>query len=219
VAATTSGRGASKVRAVIFDFGNVVSTVDTGRFLRKLADRSPLSIPRLSAEIYDSGLHARYEAGTISSPAFYRCVIARTGAEMPMPEFVAAYTDLFAPIAGTADLIRRLASRYPVGLLSNTNPLHFRHHIRSSPPFPCFSTVTLSYRVKTLKPDPRIYADAVSKLGVPAGACVYIDDIPEYAEGARLAGLHGLTFAGVAKLEHDLLRLGVRTDETERQNA
>jgi HAD superfamily hydrolase (TIGR01509 family) len=198
------------IRAVIFDFGNVISTVDTSRFLARLARHSPLPPERLSEAIYGSGLHARYESGAISSPAFYREVVARCrAASMGMDAFVEAFNDIFAPVEGTADLIRRLAARLPVGLLSNTNPWHFRHHIRPSPPFPCFSTVTLSYRVGKMKPHPAIYADAVAKLGVPARSCVYVDDIPEYAEGARQAGMHGVVFAGAQPFEDALRRLGV----------
>ncbi len=198
------------IRAVIFDFGNVISAFDTSRFLRRLAHHSPLPLPRLSAEVYDSGLHAAFEAGALSGPAFYREVVGRCGiASMGMTDFTAAFADIFEPIDGTADLIRRLSERMPVGLLSNTNPWHFRHHIRRSPPYRFFSTVTLSYRVRALKPDPAIYADAIGKLGVPARACVYVDDIPEYAEGARRAGMHGVVFTGAAAFEAELQRFGV----------
>ncbi len=199
------------IRAVIFDFGNVISSFDTSKFLRRLDARSPLSSPAISAEIYDSGLHARYESGAISSPVFYREVVRRCRLTMEMPDFIDAYTDIFEPIPGTADLIRRLAAHYPVGLLSNTNAWHFRHQIRPSPPFPFFSTVTLSYRVKAMKPHPSIYADAIAKLGVPARTCVYIDDIPEYAGAARRAGMHGIVFTGADALEAELRRLAVDT--------
>lgn len=199
------------VRAVIFDFGNVVSAFDTSKFLRRLAARSPLSLDALSAAVYGSGLHARYEAGAISSPAFYREVVASCRVGMAMAEFVDAFTDIFVPVEGTADLIRRVAGHCPVGLLSNTNPWHFRHHIRLSAPWPYYSTVTLSYRVRSLKPEPAIYADAVEKLGFRPGECVYVDDIPEYAEGATRAGLRGLLFTGAARLESDLQALGVDT--------
>lgn len=199
------------IRAVIFDFGNVVSAFDTSKFLRRLAARSPLSVDALSAAVYGSGLHARYEAGAISSPAFYREVVARCRVEMGMADFVDAFTDIFEPIAGTADLIRRVAGHRPVGLLSNTNPWHFRHHIRRSAPWPYYSTVTLSYRIRSVKPEPAIYADAIDKLGFRPGECVYVDDIPEYVAGAARVGLHGLLFTGAARLESDLRALGVDT--------
>jgi putative hydrolase of the HAD superfamily len=188
----------------------VISSFDTSRFLRRLAARSPLSVEALAAEVYGSGLHARYESGAIRSPAFYREVVARCRLSMPPEEFVDAFTDIFDPVPGTADLVRRLSSRYPVGLLSNTNPWHFLRHIRRSPPWPHFRTVTLSYRVRALKPDPAIYADAVAKLGIPAAECAYVDDVPEYAEGARRAGMAGLVFTGAARLEAELAALGVR---------
>jgi putative hydrolase of the HAD superfamily len=199
------------IRAVIFDFGNVVSAVDTSKFLRRLAARSPMPVGELSAAIYDSGLHARYEAGAIRSPGFYREVVDRCRLEMGMPEFVDAFTDIFEPIEGTSDLIRRVAGHYPVGLLSNTNPWHFLHHIRPSAPWPYYSTVTLSYRVRSLKPDPAIYADATGKLGVAPAECVYVDDIPEYAQGAARVGMQGVVFTGAARLEDELRKLGVDT--------
>ncbi|HEY5996914.1 MAG TPA: HAD family phosphatase [Candidatus Deferrimicrobiaceae bacterium] len=199
------------IRAVIFDFGNVVSAFDTSKFLKRLAARSPLSVDELSEAIYGSGLHSLYEAGAIRSPAFYREVVGRCRVDMGMPEFVEAFTDIFEPVEGTADLIRRVAAHCPVGLLSNTNPWHFARHIRKSAPWPHYSTVTLSYRVKALKPEPAIYADATGKLGVPPAECVYVDDIPEYAEGAARVGMHGVVFAGAARLEDELRMLGVDT--------
>jgi putative hydrolase of the HAD superfamily len=199
------------VRAVIFDFGNVVSAFDTSKFLRRLAARSPLAVDELSAAVYGSGLHARYEAGAISSPAFFREVVARCRVEMGMPEFIDAFTDIFEPVEGTADLIRRVAAHRPAGLLSNTNPWHFRFHIRKSPAWPYYSTVTLSYRLRSVKPEPAIYADAVRKLGLTPAECAYVDDIPEYAEGATRAGLRGIVFTGAARLEADLQALGVDT--------
>lgn len=201
------------IRAVIFDFGNVVSSFDNGRFLARLASRSRKAPAEIEAAVYGSGLHARFEAGAVRSPGFCREAIAASGARMTVPEFVEAFTDIFDPVEGTSDLIRRLSARYPVGLLSNTNPLHFLHHIRKSPPYPRFSAVTLSYRVRALKPDPAIYADAVGRLGLRPAECAYVDDIPAYAEGATRAGLHGIAFAGAARLEAELARLGVRAPE------
>jgi putative hydrolase of the HAD superfamily len=212
VPAATSRRPAGEVRAVVFDFGNVISAFDTSKFLVKLAARSPLPVERLREIVYGSGLHARFEAGRISGPAFHREVVSRGRVDIGVDAFVEAFAGIFTPVPGTTGLIRRLASRYPTGLLSNTNPWHFRHHIRLAEAFPCFSTVTLSYRVRALKPDPAIYADAVAKLGLPAGACVYFDDIPEYAEGACRAGMRGIPFTTAAAAEAALRGLGVDTN-------
>jgi pimeloyl-ACP methyl ester carboxylesterase len=54
-----------------------------------------------------------------------------------------------------------------------------------------------------------IYADVLAKLALPPSACVFIDDLPENAEGARAAGMHGITYTGPGALRAELRRLGV----------
>jgi len=45
-----------------------------------------------------------------------------------------------------------------------------------------------------LKPDPRAYALCLAQLGLPAGACVFVDDQPRNVEGAARAGMRTLAF-------------------------
>ena len=45
-----------------------------------------------------------------------------------------------------------------------------------------------------LKPDPRAYELCIEQLGLPAGACVFVDDQPRNVEGARRAGMRALQF-------------------------
>lgn len=40
-----------------------------------------------------------------------------------------------------------------------------------------------------LKPDPRIYELVLARLGLPASACLFVDDQPGNVEGARAAGM------------------------------
>jgi putative hydrolase of the HAD superfamily len=132
-----------------------------------------------------------------------------TGAGVPSEEFARGFTDIFTPIESTRALIRGLEGRYRLGLLSNTNELHFRRHIRNEPVFPLFDAVTLSYEIGALKPEPAIYRDALGKLSLPSEECVFIDDIEAYAEGAKAVGIRGIRFTGREKLLSDLAKLGV----------
>ncbi|MBA3903663.1 MAG: HAD family hydrolase [Rhodocyclaceae bacterium] len=45
-----------------------------------------------------------------------------------------------------------------------------------------------------LKPDPRAYALCVEQLGVPAAACVFVDDQQRNVDGALRAGMRGVWF-------------------------
>lgn len=197
------------MRGVIFDFGNVISSFDTGIFLRKLAERSDRTVEELDDAVYGSGVHREFEAGRISSPEFFRAIKVRCGLRMGEEEFLEAFTDIFTSIPETSELIRALSGRYRVGLLSNTNERHFEHYIRKSEVFPLFETVTASHLVGALKPSEAIYRDALAKLRLPPHECVYVDDIPEYVEGARALGIRGIRYSGDAALRSSLRECGI----------
>jgi putative hydrolase of the HAD superfamily len=197
------------IRGIIFDFGNVISSFDVGKFLARLNGWSGVPVETLRERVYGSDLHSLYERGGISSEEFRDRVARMTGARVPVEAFEEGFTDIFTPLADTQALITDLKGRYRLGLLSNTNECHFRRHIRRVPVFPLFDTVTLSFEVGALKPEPPIYRDALRKLSLPPEACVFIDDIAEYAEGAKALGIHGIRYTGHAKLVRELSGLGV----------
>ena len=197
------------IRGIIFDFGNVISSFDVGRFLRRLNGWSGVPVETLRQRVYGADLHSLYERGGISSEDFRNRVARVTGASVPVETFEQAFTDIFTPLPDTQALILGLKGRYRLGLLSNTNECHFRRHIRRVPVFPLFDTVTLSFEVGALKPEPPIYRDALGKLSLPPEACVFIDDIAAYAEGARAIGIRGIHYTGHAELLRDLSSLGV----------
>jgi len=197
------------IRGVIFDFGNVICSFDVEIFLAKLHEWSGLDVETLRDRIYGSRLHSRYERGEISSERFYREISRLTGARVSAEEFAEGFSDIFTPLESTHGLIRALKGRYRLGLLSNTNEWHFERHIRKVPVFPLFDSVTLSFEVGALKPEPEIYLDALRKLSLPPEACVFIDDIGKYAEGAAALGIRGIRYTGPAELLRELSGLGV----------
>jgi len=197
------------IRGVIFDFGNVICSFDVEIFLAKLHEWSGLDVETLRDRIYGSRLHSRYERGEISSERFYREISRLTGARVSAEEFAEGFSDIFTPLESTHGLIRALKGTYRLGLLSNTNEWHFLRHIRKVPVFPLFDAVTLSFEVGALKPEPEIYLDALRKLSLPPEACVFIDDIGKYAEGAAALGIRGIRYTGPAELLRELSGLGV----------
>ena len=202
-------RSGAAPEAVIFDFGNVLCTFDNRRILAGLAPLCGLPPEELARRIAGSDLPRAYESGEIGSAAFLAGLSGLCGYAFPEAAFLRAFTDIFTPIEGTWRLVRALNPRFKLGLLSNTNPWHFEHSIRTTAVFPLFDAVTLSYEVGVMKPDPRIYADAARKLGLPPGACVFIDDIPAFAQGARTFGMQGITYTGPEALRTHLRALGV----------
>jgi putative hydrolase of the HAD superfamily len=203
-------RPARKIQGLLFDFGNVISRVDYRRFLASLArlcDGPPSRLQDLA--LGHSALQVAYETGAITSAQFLDQIRLLCGAPLPEAAFLEAFTDIFEPIRENIDLIRLLKPHYRLGLISNTNPWHFEYAIRPSEVYPLFESVTLSCEVGAMKPDRRLFDDALGKLALEPEDCVFIDDLRPFVEAARALGMRGVTCTTPAALRAGLRRLGV----------
>jgi len=197
------------IKAIIFDFGNVICSFDRNIFFMEISRNAKKSLSEVKEAINSSELQEKYEAGWISSGEFFRGISAVCGLNMSKEEFIRIYNNIFTPIKETYKLIKNLKPKYKLGLLSNTNEWHFEYSIKNIKVFDLFDTVTLSYKVKAMKPDRRIFMDALAKLGLKPEECVYIDDIEEYVEAAKNLEINGIQYQKHEKLIKELKKLGV----------
>lgn len=201
----------SMIKAVIFDFGNVINRFDHMLFVKNILPYSTVPLEHLKVSIVSGciDLIIGYETGLMTSGIFFQQMSERCKLKAPESSFVKAFTEIFTPIPETSALIRALKPRYKLGLLSNTNEWHFRHGIQQSDVFHLFDTVTLSFEVKAMKPDAAIYEDALAKLKEPPEACVYIDDLKENVDAASQIGMQAIHYIDAHALDQALQQLGV----------
>jgi putative hydrolase of the HAD superfamily len=198
------------IRAVVFDFGNVICRFDPMIFVRGVAPWSSLPVQDLARVLKNSpDLFTDYETGRISSRTFFELMCVRCELTCTEERFISAFASIFTPIPETFDLIRSLHGKVRLGLLSNTSDWHFRFGIAPTGILPLFDAVTLSYDVGVMKPDPAIYHDVLEKLRLPAGECVFIDDLEENASAATAAGMHGIHYVEPGDLRVRLRALGI----------
>ncbi len=194
--------------AFIFDYGNVISTVQPevfGKRVLPLAGCTPLELRDRVTGAHD--LMVAYESGLIDTETFVPQFLERLGLKMSRGEFIEAWSCFFVPIPYTRRLIRAVKPHARVALLSNTNPLHFEHVIRQTDLFPLFEAVTVSFEVRAMKPAPAIYHDMIQKLRLPPAECVFIDDLRENVEAAAAVGMQALHFTTPGAFHEQLLAL------------
>jgi putative hydrolase of the HAD superfamily len=200
----------NQIKAVVFDYGNVVARFDVGAFIKAIIPITSLSIDNLKAALKRSSeIFSDYETGLLTSEQFFERLSVALSLRATRDEFINAYVNIFVPIPTTAELIHQLKGYYRLGLLSNTSDWHFRYQIQKNPVFPLFDAVTLSFRVKARKPDELIYRDILRQLNVDAHNCVYIDDIKEYADAANAIGMLGIHYTTHEELMRMLRGVGV----------
>lgn len=209
------GRGIDQViKAVVFDFGNVIYRFDNRVVLKRIAEDTGRSLQELEGILYRSSeVILQYEKGEVGSEEFFARIKAMAGVRMSRDKFIRAYTEKFTPIPETIRVIQSLSGKFKLGLLSNTSEWDFEYEIKRTEVFPLFDVVTTSFQVHALKPAREIYQDVLTKLRVTAGECVYVDDIEDYVLAARKLGMHALQYRG-GNLSESLRNLFFNVDGT-----
>src|SRR5262245_14495417 len=118
------------IRAIIFDFGNVIGFFDHRRATRRLAAETGLPDEFWYRQMMDSALEDEYESGPISSAEFLQRGRRATGCDVPDALLAEAYGDIFWANTQVCDLVSRLKGRYRLLLGSNTTDLHARQFLR-----------------------------------------------------------------------------------------
>ena len=188
----------------IFDYGNVISIVDPGIFWNRVKGllTGTLSTEERLANARE--ILNRYETGLMHTDEFLSEFMHRTGLAMPRADFIKAWSEFFIPILYTRKLIRAVKRTSKVGLLSNTNPLHFDHVIKPTDIYPLFDAVSLSHEVGTMKPDQKPFLDILAKLGSKPEECVYFDDLSENISTAKALGMQTIHVRSEDQLASDV---------------
>ena len=198
------------IKAVIFDYGNVIRKWDNHIFLDKIVKKSNKSYEYIDNFIFSSGLQDKFELGEISEIDFFRIIKKQCNFSITQKEFFKEYTSrIFENIQSTLALIKKLKKNYKVALLSNTTKVDFDFLIKNLKEFPLFDAVTLSFELGFVKPEKEIFIDLLNKLNLKPNECVFIDDIKEYSDVASKLGIHGIHYTSYENLIKELKKLNV----------
>ena len=198
------------IQAVIFDLGRVLVDIDMSRGLfARLAGSAGEGDRAVIERLRRDRLMIDVMCGRITPEELHRGIRRRTGLAMGFGEFTRLWCDIFEPMPDMEDLFREVAARVRIGLLSDTDPLHWSHLCRHFPMLMEVERPTLSYEVGALKPAPAAYRAAAGNVGVPPEACFFTDDLAENVEGARRAGMDAELFRGANDLRRQLAKRGI----------
>jgi putative hydrolase of the HAD superfamily len=189
------------VRAVIFDHGGVV-TLPSDRVLATFPDRYGMTLEQFRAAIGRAGARlgsnpmVEIEVGRISQDEFRRQVEPELPAGATLEGFEDGFHEHQEPNQPILELAARLRSAgYRTAVVANSarewGPLW---QGRIPEIGATFDVVLSSCDVGSRKPDPHIYSVLVERLGVPADACLFVDDKDENCTTARSLGMQAVLF-------------------------
>ncbi|MBI5123911.1 MAG: HAD family phosphatase [Candidatus Omnitrophica bacterium] len=198
-----------KYSVIIFDLGNTLIRFDHNISAKKLADLFRIDKEKARGLFFDSELTRLFEKGLISAKEFYAKATALLGIKIPYRDFVSIWNDIFWEDEESCRIARELKHNYKLFLLSNINRLHFEHIEKKFDIIKIFDEVILSFAVGAMKPEMRIFEDAVNRAGGDKSAVLYIDDREDLIKEAREFGIESIRFEGAEKLKKELEERGI----------
>lgn len=184
------------IKAIIFDLGGVLVDLDIEDC--KSSFKSLLGyygIDDIIDPCHQRGIYGDLEEGLMTAEDFRSTVLAesRPGSDPALVD-EAMWHILTGMSSYKGVLLRKLAEKYDLYLLSNNNPICMPRSRQifeenGTPLDEVFKKCFLSYELKTLKPSEKFYKTVVKEIGLPAEQMVFIDDSMKNVEGAVAAGL------------------------------
>lgn len=195
-----------------FDLGNVLLFFDHRRACWQLAERTGVDAQRIWDVLFGSGLELEYEAGRVSSRQLHETFLCETQAKLDFDAFALAFSDIFEVNLPIKAILGQLAiCRHRMGLLSNTNELHWKLLTdgRYSLLPAVFEQLVLSYEVGANKPEAAIFQAAIERAGVAPHEIFYLDDMPGHVAGARRLGIDAVQFTDAVTLVSQMRQRGI----------
>ena len=196
------------MKAVIFDFGRVISAQKPISLFRAYEETLGLEPDSINQIMFDSQAWQDAIVGRISAKEFWHAIGPELGLKShdEINDFRRRYHADESIDKGVLSLIRQLHGRYKLAVLSNS-PQGLADWLSDWGIINLFDVVFCSGDEGMVKPDPAAYRLTLNRLGILPHEAVFIDDTSGHVKAAQLLGIHGLRFtdAGQLKLELDCL--------------
>ena len=200
----------SPIEVILFDLGNVILPFDAHRTAEKLSRSSQRKEfqhpPKMFSYLFDAeeGAINPYQVGKVSSVEFFQSLKESLSLSLSFEAFIPIWNEIFVEDKEVSEVIRSLKGKYRLGLLSNTDPLHFGYILSKFPILQVFDKWILSHEVGFRKPEVGIFQAAIDWASVDPERILFIDDIRRHIDAAVTLGMQGIHFVSARQMKQEL---------------
>ncbi len=200
----------SSIEVMLFDLGNVMLPFNHYQIAEKLlpfVQRTEFQDPqKIFSYLFDwkNGAINDYETGRVSTIDFFQSVKEHLRLALSLEEFIPIWNDIFWEDEEVTRIILSLKGKKRLGLISNTNPLHFHYILSTFSVVKAFDRWFLSHEVGFKKPAPEIFKKALDWSGVNPEKILFIDDMKTHIDVAMSLGMHAIHFTSAQGLKERL---------------
>jgi glucose-1-phosphatase len=199
------------IEVIIYDLGNVILPFNHYQIAEKLsrcAQRKEFQDPQeLFFYLFDlqNGIINDFDVGKVSPREFFQSLKENLGLSISFDEFTPIWADIFFENVEVSQIILSQKGRWRLGLLSNTDPLHFNYILPKFPIMRAFDKWILSYEVGFKKPAIEIFQKTIEWASVEPEKILFIDDMKKNVEVAISLGIQGIHFISAEHLKKELM--------------
>jgi putative hydrolase of the HAD superfamily len=199
------------LRAVIFDYGKVLSLPPSDTDWEALASATDLSLDMLHHRYWE--FRDAYDRKEVSAAEYWARVTGRELIENELTELIAMDDAQWTHVNDEMlHLARQLKeSGVKIAILSNMQSDMLKVMRAKFPWLDEFDVQMYSCEVGMVKPELEVYLECARRLGVEPAQALFLDDKDKNTIGAAKAGMHALLFdCDINPVEKKLAELGVR---------
>jgi len=199
------------IEAILFDLGNVIlpfNHYQIAERLSRFSQRKEFQDPqRIFSYLFDfeKGVVNGYEIGKVSSIQFFKSLKEYLHLSLSFEEFIPIWNDIFIENQEVSEIILSQRGKWRLGLISNTNPLHFDYILSKFSVIHIFDKWILSHEVGFKKPAMEIFQKAIEWASVEPEKILFIDDMKRHVDVAVSLGMQGIHFISTPQLKQELL--------------
>lgn len=185
-----------QIELLLLDVDGVLVRYQRAQRVLQLAHALDVPTQAVQAALYDSGLEAAHDDGTLDGPAYLERLGQQLGRSLDVPAWIAARQAASHPQQAVLQRLERL--QLPMAVLTNNGAL-MKQTLPTLLPelFPALQgRVFCSADFGLRKPAPEVFLRTLETLGVAPAHTLFVDDLFANVRGARAAGLHAETVRG-----------------------
>lgn len=198
------------IKAIVFDYGNVISEPQDPLCYSRMAAISGLGEDIFKASFWK--YRADFDRGTLRGVDMYRNVLLDAGiggneaflsemADKLLMEDILSWSAVSRAVTEWGLALR--AQGFKLGILSNMPYDFLEIYGERIELFKEADAAVFSCHFKQIKPEPGIYHTLISEVGCKADEIVFFDDVQVNVEGARNEGIRAFLWTGIEQAKKD----------------
>lgn len=186
-----------KIKNIILDLGNTLVYFDYCYFYDGVAKlEKNVNARKLKKYFTDNKFDTKIGSGKLNIKQAFRILKKKFNMRIGYADFYYLYCDIFWENSAMKNFLENklLDSKYKLFMLSNVDSSHINFVDNNFPYVKNVKKRILSYKVKCIKPDRKIYNHVLNRFNIDPEESLFIDDLKNNILSAKAAGFNTIHY-------------------------